>query len=358
MSTAAAHASIVIVAHNQLEYTRMCVESLSRCTRYPYKLVLVDNGSTDGTEQYFRSLEGAVVIREEENVGFPRGANAGIKAADGHYVVLLNNDTVLTEGWLTTLVQAAESHERVGIVGPVTNHAKGAQLLETRDFHNAEELEQYAGDVASRNAGQWQATNGLAGFCMLIKRDVIRQIGYLDERFGIGNFEDDDYCVRAQQNGFKLLIATDCFIYHFGERTFLALGVEGERWLSLLRDNENLFREKWRVPNEEEQKRRAAALKLVEQGQALLEQNNHVEALRKFVDALKEDPLNEAAHAGTGVALWKLAQKEKAYQSFERALRINPNCEETALNFTKIASEIGKENDAASFIAEIRRDRD
>jgi tetratricopeptide (TPR) repeat protein len=358
MPNSAARASIVIVAHDQIEYTRMCIESLSRCTRFPYKLVLVDNGSTDGTEQYFRSLDGAVVIREEDNVGFPRGANAGIKAADGDYVVLLNNDTVVTVGWLTKLVEAADSDEKVGIVGPVTNHAKGAQLLEKKDLRDLEELEQYAQDVARRNAGQWHATNGLAGFCMLIKSEVIRRIGYLDERFGIGNFEDDDYCVRAQQDGFKLMIATDCFIYHFGERTFLALGVKGERWLNLLRDNESLFREKWRVPDEEEQKRRAAALDLVQQGQGLLEQSEHVEALRKFVEALKEDPLSEAAHAASGVALWKLGQREKAYQSFERALRINPNCEEAALNLTQVAAEIGKEDDAATFMAEIGGDRD
>jgi tetratricopeptide (TPR) repeat protein len=89
-----------------------------------------------------------------------------------------------------------------------------------------------------------------------------------------------------------------------------------------------------------------------------LEQNEYVEALRKFVGALKEAPLNEAAHAATGIVLWKLGQREKAYQSFERALRINPNLEEAALNLTKIAAEIGKEDEAATLMAEIRRDRD
>lgn len=353
MSASTAHASIVIVAHNQLKYTRMCIESISRCTHYPYKLVLVDNGSTDDTDRYFRSLYGAAVIREDVNVGFPRGANAGLKAADGEYVVLLNNDTIVTDGWLTKLVQAAQGDVKVGIVGPVTNHTKDAQLVEARDFRDAQELEQYAQEVARRNAGQRRVTRGLAGFCMFVKKEVIQRIGYLDERFGIGNFEDDDYCLRARQAGFKLLIAADCFIFHFGERTFLALGVEGERWDSLVRENERLFEEKWKATVDEEKRRRAAASKLIEQGQRLLEQNNHVEALRKFAEAVKENPVSDAAYAGSGLALWKLGNMEKAYQSFERALRINPDLEEAALNLTKIAEEIGRENDATTFLDEI-----
>ena len=357
MSGSTLHASIVIVAHNELKYTKFCIESVLKHTQYPHKLVLVDNGSTDGTEDHFRSIDGAVVIRNETNAGFPRGANSGLRAADGAYIVLLKNDTIVTAGWLEKLVQAAESDETVGLVGPLTNHSKGDQLLESRDFQDMKEIEQYAEQVADRNAGQRQATNGLAGFCMLIKNEVVERIDYLDEQFGIGNFEDDDYCVRALQAGFKLLIAMDCFIYHFGERTFLALGIEGEEWLTLLRENESLFREKWGQVSKADERQSAAASKLVEQGRRLLEQGDHLEALRAFVQALKESPANEAAYAGSGVALWRLGKKQEAYESFKRALKINPDLEEAARDLAAVAAELGKETDAVGFLAEIRGGR-
>jgi len=354
MTGSARHASIVIVAHNELQYTKFCIESILKYTRFPYKLVLVDNGSTDGTGDYFRSIDEAVVIRNETNTGFPRGANAGLRAADGAYMVLLNNDTIVTDGWLTKLVEAAESDEAVGLVGPLTNHSKGDQLLESRDSQDMREIEQYAERVAHQNAGQRKAANGLAGFCMLIKKDVVDRIGYLDERFGIGNFEDDDYCVRALQAGFKLLIARDCFIYHFGERTFLALGIQGDEWLTLLQENESLFREKWRRVSKEDERESVAASKLVEQGQRFLEQGDHLGALRTFVQAVRESPLSEAAHAASGVALWRLGKKREAYESLKRALKINPDLEEAAQDLMTVAAELGKETEAIGFLDEIR----
>ena len=357
MSGSARHASIVIVAHNEPQYTKFCIESVLKYTQYPYKLVLVDNGSTDGTEDYFRSIDGAVVIRNETNTGFPRGTNAGLKAADGAYMVLLNNDTIVTEGWLTKLVQAAESEETVGLAGPLTNHSKGDQLLEKRDFQDMSEIEQYAAQIANRNAGQRQATNGLTGFCILIKREVVERIGHLDEQFGIGNFEDDDYCLRALQAGFKLLIVKDCFIYHFGERTFLGLGIEGDEWLALLSDNERLFRAKWGQALSEGDRRSAAASKLVEQGRRRLEQGDHLEALRAFVQAVKESPVCEAAYSGSGVALGRLGKKQEAYESFKRALKINPDLEEAARDLMAVAAELGEETDAADFLGEIRSGR-
>ena len=348
------YASVVIVAHNELPYTRMCIESVSECTRYPYRLVLVDNGSTDGTEPYFRSVDGAVVVRNDTNLGFAGGVNAGLRVADGRYIVLLNNDTIVTEGWLTKLVEAAESERGVGIVGPLTNHAKGAQRVETGEFRDVGELAQHAQAVARRNAGQRQLTKDLAAFCILIKREVIERIGYFDERFGIGNFEDDDYCLRARRAGFTLLIVRDCFIYHFGERTFLGLGIEGERWLNLLEENRKLFEAKWRAADKRSDSRGAAASALIDQGWELLERGDGVQALRTFVQALREDPLNEMGHAGSAAALLKLGKKEKAYQSFERALRINPNLEEAAQRLTAIAAELGREEAAAAFLDEIR----
>jgi len=352
MSDLTSHASIVIVAHNQLKYTRICIESVLKRTHYPFKLVLVDNGSTDGTVDYFRSIEGAVVIHNDTNTGFPCGANAGLRAAEGRYVVLLNNDTIVTDGWLTRLVEAAEEDGTIGLVGPLTNHSKGAQLLEKRDFNDLQELEKYAQRLATDNAGKRQVTDCLTGFCLLIKREVIEQIGYLDERFGVGNFEDDDYCVRARQAGYKLLIAMDCFVYHFGERTFLELGIEGDKWISLLNENRELFAKKWQGTLVRDKKRLAVSSRLVEEGRNLLETGDAVAALRKFVEAFREDPVSSSALLGSGIALRMLGEKEQAYENLKRALRINPGLEEARRHLGELAVELNNEADTADFLDE------
>ena len=105
--------SIVIVTRDQLAYTRLCVASIARCTPEPYELVFVDNGSADGTVEWGRGIAdcrlpiadcrtaaGATVIENPENRGFPAAANQGIQAASGEQVLLLNNDTIVTPGWL------------------------------------------------------------------------------------------------------------------------------------------------------------------------------------------------------------------------------------------------------------------
>ena len=88
-----------------------------------------------------------------------------------------------------------------------------------------------------------------------------------------------------------------------------------------------------------------------------MEQGDHLEALRAFVQAAKEDPLSDTAYTGSGVALWRLGKKQEAYESFKRALKINPDLEEAARDLAAVASELGKEADAAGFLDEIRGGR-
>ena len=95
------------------------------------------------------------------------------------------------------------------------------------------------------NAGQRVETDRLVGFCLLTRRDVVDRIGLLDEQFGIGNFEDDDFCRRALQAGFRALIAVDAFVHHFGGRTFVGSGVD---FAQLMDDNRRKFDAKWTVP--------------------------------------------------------------------------------------------------------------
>jgi FkbM family methyltransferase len=232
--------SIVILTHNQLAYTRACLDSVRNYTDEPYELILVDNASTDGTVKYLRGQPGVTLIENAENRGFPAGCNQGIRAASGEQILLLNNDTVVTTGWLGRLLRALHSDPKVGLSGPCSNYVSGEQQIPIR-YDQPAELDGFAWEWGKAHDGCIEDTDRLVGFCLLFRRELVDRIGLLDERFGIGCFEDDDYCRRARQVGFRAVIARDVFIHHAGSRTFAASGID---FASLLRENEEIYRKK------------------------------------------------------------------------------------------------------------------
>lgn len=239
--------SIVVLTHNQLPLTRWCLDSVRLLTDEPYELVLVDNGSTDGTPEYFKALAAAdarvSVVLNADNRGFPAGCNQGLAAARGAQVLLLNNDTVVTTGWLTRLLRALHSAPAVGLAGPCSNRVSGEQRVPvTYSEGDLFGLDGFAWDRGTRHDGVTEDTDRLVGFCLLIKRAVIDAVGTLDEGFGVGNFEDDDYCRRAAGAGFRAVVARDAFVHHVGGATFAATGVDYD---ALLRTNAERFRAKW-----------------------------------------------------------------------------------------------------------------
>lgn len=241
-------ASIVIPCHGQADCTRACLESLLRFTRAPYEVVVVDNASPDGTPallEEFRQRPGPArfeVIRNGENLGFGRACNQGIAASRGRYVVLLNNDAVVTPGWLDGLV-ALSLHDwpTVGMTGPVSNAATPEQTVEAT-YADAEEMLAFARGHAARFAGQARERDRLSGFCLLVRREVLDAVGAFDERFGLGFFEDDDLSLRARKAGYRLMVAHDVFVHHDGSRTVRALGIDAE---GQLRANHAKFVDKW-----------------------------------------------------------------------------------------------------------------
>jgi len=233
--------SIIILACNQLSYTKMCIESLQRCTSEPYELILVDNGSVDGTAEYFDSLEEAKVIKNHENLGFAEGCNQGIRISKGNYILLLNNDTVVTENWLSNLIACAESDSQIGLVGPRSNYVSGLQLLEV-EYESLDEMQDFARQFSVRDPAKYFDLDRLVGFCLLIKKEVIDKIGLLDEQFEIGNFEDDDYCLSARRAEYRLVCAGDTFIHHFGAKTFAGNAID---YGKQMRENQTKFLKKW-----------------------------------------------------------------------------------------------------------------
>lgn len=245
--TPAALASVVVPCFNQLEFTRHCVAALARHTRPPWGLVAVDNGSTDGTAAYLGGVQDAASFRVEvitnpENRGFPAACNQGLRAARGDYLVLLNNDAVVTDAWLDQLIALAESDPGIGMTGPVSNYAAPPQLVEGTDYADLEGMHRYAARWRAGRRGRWFTAAKLSGFCLLIKRRVLEAVGGLDERFGLGFFDDDDLAVRVKRAGFELAVAQDLFVHHFGSRTFAGAGIDAE---ALLAENQARFEAKW-----------------------------------------------------------------------------------------------------------------
>jgi FkbM family methyltransferase len=236
--------SIIIATHNELAYTRLCLDSVRQYTDEPYELIVVDNGSADGTVEYLRSCPDVMLLINAENRGFPAAVNQGLRVAGGRQILLLNNDTVVTTGWLTRMLQALATDPAVGLVGPCSNRVSGEQQVAV-NYDDLAGLDAFAWEWGQANRGQLRATDRLVGFCLLIRRAVVEKVGMLDERFGVGCFEDDDYCLRASRAGFRAVIARDAFVHHFAGRTFVGSGVD---FAALIATNERLFREKWADP--------------------------------------------------------------------------------------------------------------
>jgi GT2 family glycosyltransferase/2-polyprenyl-3-methyl-5-hydroxy-6-metoxy-1,4-benzoquinol methylase/Flp pilus assembly protein TadD len=244
-------ASIIILAWNQLAHTRACLESLQQHTPEPHEVILVDNGSTDGTPAYLREQARLhphyTVILNRANRGFAAGNNQGLRLATGKTVLFLNNDTVLTEGWLGRLLAVLEDHAETGIVGPVTNCVSGPQLIAPVAYENLAGLQDFAAQWAEQNEGKSIEINRVVGFCLLARRAVIDRIGGLDEQFGSGNFEDDDFCIRARACGFKARVARAAFIHHAGSQTFKGARID---YTASMRRNWELFKIKYRLPGD------------------------------------------------------------------------------------------------------------
>ena len=364
-------ASIIVPCFNLREFTQFCLQSLFRYTRQPWELIVVDNGSTDDTKTYLAGVQDATsvpvtIATNAHNLGFPAGINQGLQLAQGEYLVLLNNDVVVTDGWLDQLVALATAESRptaenakqetdekagidravetgeakaetensnltiidfnevraetertsgleplpdappddasacdgdaalpvrpsgyppfpmvllcahrlpprctvrthwrvllraghppwpplgkggmgagIGLVGPMSNYAAPPQLVEGVPYRDLEEMHRFARRWRDEHRGKWFTVPKLSGFCLLMKRAVYEKIGGLDERFGIGFFDDDDLAERARRAGFELAVAHDLFIHHFGSRTFAGNGIDAA---ALLDENARRFAAKW-----------------------------------------------------------------------------------------------------------------
>jgi GT2 family glycosyltransferase len=253
--------SIIVVTFNNLVFNRICIQSvLANTTAADYELIVVDNGSTDGTQDYLRSValchEQIRLIINDRNRGFAPAVNQGLLQADGDYFVLLNNDTLAPAEWLATLLKYLGNPD-IGLVGPVTNRAGNEAQIQV-PYKTYGELTTFCRQYSHSHAGEAFDIPMLTMYCVAMRRDVYERVGPLDERFQIGLFEDEDYCMRVRASGYRIICAEDAFVHHFGQASLGKLASSGE-YGTLFHENRRRWENKWRCLWQPHQHRRSSA---------------------------------------------------------------------------------------------------
>jgi GT2 family glycosyltransferase len=224
---------VIVCVHNALEDVKRCLESvLAKNTIKNMKLIIVDDGSGDETRDFladFARNNAAKLVRNEKALGYTFAANIGLRESRGDYAILLNSDTIVTSGWLEKMIACAQSDSRIGLVGPLSNTASWQsvpKISEDGDWADNPLPEGITlnewGDLIERDSGKiYPRMPFLNGFCLMIKKEVIMNVGYFDEEtFGKGFGEENDYCLRARKNGWALAVADDVYIYHAQSKSY------------------------------------------------------------------------------------------------------------------------------------------
>jgi GT2 family glycosyltransferase len=236
--------SIVTLSWNAPEFTIKALQSIRENTADPYEVIVVDNGSGPETLKALATIDDPHVriIYNQTNRGFSGGNNDGIAHANGDYVIVLNNDVIVTPGWADGLVDAFRRLPGLGISAPRSNKITGDQQLASVEYRDEPEMNAFALQRRRDFAEKGYITDRAIGFCWCISREVLDQVGGLDERYAIGNFEDDDYCMRVRAAGYWIYVCDDVFIHHFGSRSFAANNVD---YSATMNQNWERFAKKW-----------------------------------------------------------------------------------------------------------------
>lgn len=233
--------SIILLTYNQLNYTKLCIESIKKFTpKNSYEIIVVDNNSIDGTVDWLKNQTDLNIIYNNENKGFPAGCNQGVSIAKGDNILFLNNDTIVTPQWLDNLNTALYSNDDIGAVGCVSNSCSNLQQINV-DYKNINNMLDFAKNFNKSDSTKWDLRVKLIGYCYLVKKSILDKIGVFDERFSPGNYEDDDLSFRLLQNKYKLLLCTDVFIHHFGSVSFKS----NPKFTEVFFKNQAKINEKW-----------------------------------------------------------------------------------------------------------------
>jgi len=236
-------ATILILTFNAWAYTKQCLDSIKAKTKTPHKILVIDNGSTDETIAELRKDKEIFHIENSQNLGFARGFNIGLELIDTPYFVISNSDVVVTSNWLNAMISHMNLDKEIIALGPVSNYVSGPQLLRGGTYQDENELENYAQGIRQKIVRVFTYCPRIVFFFTLFKSKVLSKIGLLDEQYELGNFEDDDYCMRIHLNKLKTAFLNTVFIHHYGHKTFEHNNID---FAKTMEENKKRFLMKWK----------------------------------------------------------------------------------------------------------------
>jgi len=231
---------IILPVYNSLIHVKTCIQALLAATDSTHYHLYIINDASDFVTQHYLQQQAKYynhisVHTHEENLGFVKSCNQGIALGRSAYIVLLNSDVIVTPGWLPRLVNCAESDARIATVNPLTNCAAQIDLplLPGCNFYDMDwAFERYA-------ARHYPDIVTCVGFCLLLRRHALTQVGVLDEIYGQGYCEESDLCMRLTTQGYRTVVADNVYVFHQGQGSFT-------QSLERYRHNRRIFDSRWR----------------------------------------------------------------------------------------------------------------
>ena len=224
---------IIIPVFNAPKYTSRCIKSiLSSKSNVEYKIIIIDDYSNEETKDIlnkYQNDERFLILKNKENKGYTKSVNIGIKNSKSPFLVVLNSDTEVADYWLDRLLKCITLNDDIGIVGPLSNAASWQSVPEVKKsgtFHINQipygyTLNSLNKILENKSLKIYPEIPIVNGFCYMLKRKVIERIGLLDEKsFPRGYGEENDFCLRALKNNFKILLCDDLYIYHAKTKSF------------------------------------------------------------------------------------------------------------------------------------------
>lgn len=216
--TPAPLASIIILTWNGLDFIEACLKAVLGQTYPNFEVIVVDNASTDGTSNFIaQKFPSVQLIQNKKNVGFAAGMNVGMTTANGEFLALLNQDTIVEPTWLAELIKGMSADERVGIGGCKIFDWSGEKLWHTGvTFAKKRKFPALRG-AGEKDEGQYdkvEVMKAIVGAAFALRRELLERVGLLDEDYYF-YFEDTDYCFRARQAGYKVIYYPNSRLRHY-----------------------------------------------------------------------------------------------------------------------------------------------